>query len=184
MLAAQHGHVGCVQALVEAGANVDTPDKYNRTALMRAASYGRVECVQVLVQSNAQLNAQDSDGNTAMLVTASAPLLAANARKAAKIYTDIALAIAKGGANLHIENKAGTSCIDHLHTAGAWSPELHAVYMRAMREAWWAFFTGHCRTRHTAAAAYHLPLDVMEKILRELMWHDSDVRRPKRSHFF
>ncbi len=53
MLAANKGHVGCVQALLGAGAHLQSIDENGNTALMLAANKGHVDCVQALLDAGA-----------------------------------------------------------------------------------------------------------------------------------
>jgi ankyrin repeat protein len=52
-VAAGRGLVACVQALLAAGANLDTADSSGYTALMLAASSGHAPCVQSLLATPA-----------------------------------------------------------------------------------------------------------------------------------
>lgn len=71
MHAANGGHTGAVQALVDANAPeraaVDLVDRDGWTALMHAAAYGRAAAVQVLMGASAALNTQDGNGWTALM---------------------------------------------------------------------------------------------------------------------
>ena len=53
---------------IKAGANVDSTDKYGRTALIEAAEQGFTEIVQLLTGSNAGINHKDSYNNSALLL--------------------------------------------------------------------------------------------------------------------
>ncbi|MQM01099.1 hypothetical protein Taro_033850 [Colocasia esculenta] len=56
--------VKCAQALLEAGAAVDSLDKNKNTALHYAAGYGRKECVALLLENGAAVTLQNLDGKT------------------------------------------------------------------------------------------------------------------------
>ena len=56
MAASKEGHLKCVQALIEAGADVNYVDKDGDTALMAAASEGHTEIVKLLVEKGANVN--------------------------------------------------------------------------------------------------------------------------------
>ena len=53
MLASEKGHVDAVQALLDAGADIEAKDYYGWTALMLASRYGHVEVVQALLDAGA-----------------------------------------------------------------------------------------------------------------------------------
>ena len=55
-----------VEALLAAGAQIDTPGKNGCTALMCAARKGYVECAQVLLRHGATVDARDDDDGTAL----------------------------------------------------------------------------------------------------------------------
>ena len=54
----------CCKILLEAGANPNSVDKYNVTALGTACGTGGWECIDMLVKYGANVNAQDRDGAT------------------------------------------------------------------------------------------------------------------------
>ena len=60
------GHLGCVRALLEAGALVDMRNGSQATALMLAASKGRGECVEALLSGGADPLLRDRVGATAL----------------------------------------------------------------------------------------------------------------------
>eukprot|EP00731_Ephydatia_muelleri_P016920 Em0010g18a len=64
--ASLHGHVQCVKALLDRGAQTNLQDKDGHNALMNASLYGHVECVNVLLGRGARPNLQDKDGRTAL----------------------------------------------------------------------------------------------------------------------
>ncbi len=53
--ATQAGDLERVQALLQAGANVDALDRYNQTALMHAAHRGDLPLVKLLIEHGANL---------------------------------------------------------------------------------------------------------------------------------
>ena len=85
MLAANKGHVGCVQALLGAGAHLQSIDENGNTALMLAANKGHVDCVRSLVGT--PLDQKNNEGDTALM-------LAAN-----KGHVDCVQALLDAGAN-------------------------------------------------------------------------------------
>jgi hypothetical protein len=52
------------EALLEGGAQVDTPDRAGRTALSYAAMYGSTDCIYLLAGRGADVGHVDADGNT------------------------------------------------------------------------------------------------------------------------
>lgn len=53
------GHTGCVAALIAAGADVNTQNKWDETPLSKAAAYNHTECVALLLKHNADVNCVD-----------------------------------------------------------------------------------------------------------------------------
>ncbi|KXZ44506.1 hypothetical protein GPECTOR_66g234 [Gonium pectorale] len=64
--AAQNGHVKCVVALLQAGANKEAATKDGHTPLHKAAKFGYVEAVRALLEAGANKEAADKDGRTAL----------------------------------------------------------------------------------------------------------------------
>ncbi len=54
MDAAGHGHINTVQALLDAGADVNAKQKYGGTALKYAIAQGHTEIVELLKQAGAK----------------------------------------------------------------------------------------------------------------------------------
>ena len=50
--------------MLDAGASVDTPDQYGRTALHWAVEYHNVDLVELLLARGAFVNAKDTTGRT------------------------------------------------------------------------------------------------------------------------
>lgn len=67
MYAAEFGHFGVVEVLIDAGVNVNSCEWTKRkTALMMAAANGHTRCVELLVnKGRANIHQIDSEGNTA-----------------------------------------------------------------------------------------------------------------------
>jgi ankyrin repeat protein len=65
-VAAQHGHLEVVEALVEKGANVDATTPSGNTPLMLAAVNGHVEVAKWLLAAHASVHAANSNGYTAL----------------------------------------------------------------------------------------------------------------------
>jgi ankyrin repeat protein len=67
MGAARNGHIGTVNVLLAAGAEVDERlHATNWTALLLAAFYGHAEVVKALLAHGADPNVKDSEGKTAL----------------------------------------------------------------------------------------------------------------------
>lgn len=64
MLAARSGHVECVRALVQHGAEINASDAYQYTPLHWAASWGREACVRELLDAGAEVNVLNNLGET------------------------------------------------------------------------------------------------------------------------
>jgi ankyrin repeat protein len=66
-LAARHGQVEVMGALVEAGASPTATDKRGRTPLMAAVQSRKAEAIQYLIDNGAEVNARDQLQGTALL---------------------------------------------------------------------------------------------------------------------
>ena len=62
MVAACTGHVGCLELIINARAEVEQQDDYGNTALSIAAVRGRVDCVRSLLRRGASVETADNDG--------------------------------------------------------------------------------------------------------------------------
>ncbi len=62
-IAAIHGRLAAVTALIEAGANADATGQNGRTPLMEAVRLGHEDCVSVLLESSAELTRVDAYNN-------------------------------------------------------------------------------------------------------------------------
>ena len=65
---AQRGDIKDVQTLLDKGANINMPDSYKRTALMRASDRGHANVVRLLIDRGANINARDNLGGTALML--------------------------------------------------------------------------------------------------------------------
>jgi len=71
ILASYHGSLETTQALIEAGANVDTPDlARGNTALMGVAFKGYGEILRCLLKAGAQVDCRNKAGQTALMMAA------------------------------------------------------------------------------------------------------------------
>uniref|UniRef100_A0A0C9RUF6 EHMT1_1 protein n=1 Tax=Fopius arisanus TaxID=64838 RepID=A0A0C9RUF6_9HYME len=65
-IAAERGHLGCVNILVQGGAQLDVMDKNQLTPLMLAATEGKTEIVRYLVRVGADVTLKGEAGMTAL----------------------------------------------------------------------------------------------------------------------
>jgi len=91
--AAEHGCAAIVEALIEAGANVDARDQFDRTPLIVGA--WKSEVVRLLISAGANVNAASNDGHTALMVAAQVG------------YTETADLLLKAGADFSIRDQRG-----------------------------------------------------------------------------
>eukprot|EP00798_Chlamydomonas_sp_ICE-L_P022308 gene22308-biopygen30990 len=64
--AARHGHVECIKALLDSGADVNIKDIDGITPLQGAALHGHDECVKALLGHDADVNVKDTQGHSAL----------------------------------------------------------------------------------------------------------------------
>lgn len=69
LVAAEKGDVATLVELIHSGADVNTTDQHDGTALMRTAMVDDARALSVLLASGANVNAMDSNGRTALLVS-------------------------------------------------------------------------------------------------------------------
>ncbi|MBI5205625.1 MAG: ankyrin repeat domain-containing protein [Nitrospirae bacterium] len=68
--AARRGDINAVKELLNEGADVNTKDRADRTALNYAASGGYAEMAKALIEKGANVNTKDSNGDTALMKAA------------------------------------------------------------------------------------------------------------------
>jgi hypothetical protein len=68
MLAARHGHLEVIKALLAKGAKVDDRNRFGETALMQAMLAEFPEIVRLLVAKGSDVNARDVNGQTALML--------------------------------------------------------------------------------------------------------------------
>ena len=64
--AARYGHDTCLQAIIDAGADVNTRGKQGYTALICAAQFGNDKCLEILFKSGADVNLKKQHGYSAL----------------------------------------------------------------------------------------------------------------------
>jgi ankyrin repeat protein len=108
MIATAEGHPDTVQALIDAGATVNTANQHGRTALMFAAKYGFDDIVLTLVKKGADVNlaSNDEEGLSA--------LMAASARG----KNGVVEILLKNGANVNAKSKTGMTSLDYALKGG------------------------------------------------------------------
>jgi ankyrin repeat protein len=105
MLAARKGKIDVVSALLEAGAKVDARAKDGSTALHEASKMGRVEVLVRLLAENCDVDAKDDTGATPLMWAAAiSPVCVAR--------------LLKAGANLNVQNMAGSTASDFARASG------------------------------------------------------------------
>ena len=93
MLAAFNGHTGIVEALIQAGADVNRRDEIGRTALMFASTGAFPETVQALIQNGAAVNINDHGERWTPLMWA-----------AAEGHAEVVKVLLDAGADRHVQD--------------------------------------------------------------------------------
>jgi uncharacterized protein len=68
--AAKSCNANIMQDMLVRGADINAPDKYQKTALMIAAERGCMNVVRLLIDKGANVNARDNLGGTALMMAA------------------------------------------------------------------------------------------------------------------
>ena len=63
------GSKGCLQLLIEAGADANFANSNGDTAILKAAVKGSCECLQILIGAGANVNTSNHKGETALMLT-------------------------------------------------------------------------------------------------------------------
>jgi len=107
LLAAEAGDVEAVQALLAAGAPVDSASAGGDTPLMRATSKGRLEVVRLLLTAGADVNARRADGMTPLIYAAFFG------------HTEVARCLVGSGADVDASDRLGMRALDWAKSKGA-----------------------------------------------------------------
>ena len=62
MTAAEKGHIGCLERLIKAGADVNIVNLDGDTAVMCAAITGKGQCLSILIEAEADVNIANNEG--------------------------------------------------------------------------------------------------------------------------
>ncbi len=107
MRAAEHGWTTVLQALIEAGANVDVRDQLDRTPLIVGA--WKSEVVRMLISAGTDVNVAANDGQTALMIAARVG------------YTETADLLLKAGADVNIRDQKGHTALMYAQGARAYT---------------------------------------------------------------
>jgi len=69
-VSASRGDVDCMQALIDAGADLEIKESSGNTPLYTAAELNKVECIKALLNAGANLEAKANDGSTPLHTSA------------------------------------------------------------------------------------------------------------------
>ena len=75
MVASHNGHAAIVEALIQAGADVNKADNNGATALMIASEDGHAATVEVLIQAGADVDKAANNGATALMIASGMVML-------------------------------------------------------------------------------------------------------------
>lgn len=163
--AAGRGEVAQVQALLQAGADIEQRDADGRTAVLAATAGNHLALVRVLIERGADVNAKDDQQDSAFLLAG------------ARGYTEIVRATLAAGADLKSTNRyGGTALIPACHYGHVDTVRLlltTAIDVNHVNNLGWtalleAIILGDGGPAHAA-------------IVRLLVAHKADVRLPDRS---
>ena len=97
LLPAGNGASNILKLLLESGADVDSTDALETTALMCASYLGHVENVRILIGHGAQIDAKDASGYSALMYAANAG------------HTDCVSTLLRAGADVNARDKDGNT---------------------------------------------------------------------------
>ena len=98
--AAANGHLGCVETLLSANAQVDVQAEMGVTALMLSAANGHLECCAALIGADAQVDAKAENGGTALMAAA------------AEGHSDVVALLLGSGADPGVTDEDGDTALD------------------------------------------------------------------------
>jgi ankyrin repeat protein len=103
-VAAGKGDIAAVQALLEAGADVNQQDALGATPILYAAANGKLDIVKFLLHNGADVNAQKKDGMSALIMAA------------ASGHSSVVRALIEHGADVNAQDATGQSPLDFART--------------------------------------------------------------------
>lgn len=104
--AAAEGQVEAIAKLVKLGADINTKNKYEKTALHHAAENGKVEAIAKLIELGADINDKDNEGMTALHYAAKYGKIEA-IKKLVKLKADMNAKEMHGNTALHLAATKG-----------------------------------------------------------------------------
>ena len=106
-----------MQAMIDAGADVNARDKYSNTPLHQAAGRGKAKVIPILVKAGADVHAKDKYGETPLHTAAGFG------------HAEVIPVLVKAGADVHAKDEYGNT---PLHEAGFWgNAEVIPVLVKA-----------------------------------------------------
>jgi len=113
--AAVNGEAGLVRQHVEAGTNLDEPNKRSGLAPLNSAiARGHADAARAFVEGGANIEARNADGATPLIVAAFFG------------HEEIVRMLVHAGANLEAKNKMGFTALQVVESG--WSPKIEGLY--------------------------------------------------------